>query len=216
MPPLTKRQFDRWAVRLKWSNLCYVELIPQYMQLFWSLTKSSRDGHMLWSQKQAGNLIFIRGGPAYNLNWVADVFILLYSQFYFSRRLQKTENLWHPGSRRFGKPYACSFLEPRYIMLASWKELFYAVLALSKPAFQQCRSIRTYAHTEWHIWLNSRYQLSRIGEPDDKQNGGQSVRHIAFDTFAWGLGQSDLWLVHGLALTLVLMPTQFSLVKATT
>ena len=104
MPPLTKRQFDRWAVRLKWSNLCYVELIPQCMQLFWSLTESSRDGHMLWSQKQAGNLIFIRGGPAYNLNWVADVFILLYSQFYFSRRLQKTETNLVPRVLSYPSP----------------------------------------------------------------------------------------------------------------
>ena len=34
--------------------------------------------------------------------------------------------------------------------------------------------------------------------------------------FTWGLGQSDPWLVHGLVLMLVLMSTQFSLVKATT
>ena len=26
---------------------------------------------------------------------------------------------------------------------------------------------------------------------DDKQDGGRSVRHIAFDKSAWGLGQSD-------------------------
>ena len=53
-------------------------------------------------------------------------------------------------------------------------------------------------------------------QPNDKQDGGRSVRHIAFDMFEWGLGQSDLWLVHGLVLMLVLMSTQFSLVKATT
>ena len=55
-------------------------------------------------------------------------------------------------------------------------------------------------------------------QPNDKQDGGQSVRHIAFDMFAWGLGQSDLWLVHGLVLTcmLVLISIQFSLFKATT
>jgi len=161
MPPLTKRQFDWWAVRLKWSNLCYVELIhvcSYFEVLLKALETDICSGH---KSKPCRNLIFLRDVPAYSLNWVADVFILLYLQFYFSRRLQKTENLWHPGSRRFGKPYACSFLEPRYIMLASWKELFYAVLALSKPAFQQCRSIRTYAHTECHIWLDSRYQLSR-------------------------------------------------------
>ena len=54
--------------------------------------------------------------------------------------------------------------------------------------------------------------------PNDKQDGGQSVRHIAFDMFAWGLGQSDLWLVHGLVLTcmLVLISIRFSLFKATT
>ena len=34
--------------------------------------------------------------------------------------------------------------------------------------------------------------------------------------FTWGLSQSDLWLVHCLVLMLVLMSTQFSLVKATT
>ena len=53
-------------------------------------------------------------------------------------------------------------------------------------------------------------------QPNDKQDGRQSVRRIAFDMFAWGLGQSDLWLVHSLVLMLVLMSTQFSLVKATT
>ena len=55
-------------------------------------------------------------------------------------------------------------------------------------------------------------------QPNDKQDGGQSVRHIAFDMFAWGLGQSDLWLVHGLVLTcmLGLISIQFSLFKATT
>ena len=31
-----------------------------------------------------------------------------------------------------------------------------------------------------------------------------SFRHIAFDTFARGQGQSDLWLVHGLVLMLML------------
>ena len=41
-----------------------------------------------------------------------------------------------------------------------------------------------------------------------------AVRHMTFDMFAWGLGKSDLWLVHGLVL--VLMSTPFSLVKATT
>ena len=50
----------------------------------------------------------------------------------------------------------------------------------------------------------------------DKQDGGRFVCHIAFDMFAWGLGQSGLWLVHGLVLMLVLMSTPFSLVKATT
>ena len=35
---------------------------------------------MLWSQKQADNLIFIWGGPAYNLNWVADVFLYSYTR----------------------------------------------------------------------------------------------------------------------------------------
>ena len=37
-------------------------------------------------------------------------------------------------------------------------------------------------------------------QPDDKQDGARRVRYIAFDMFAWGLGQSDLWLVHGLVL----------------
>ena len=53
-------------------------------------------------------------------------------------------------------------------------------------------------------------------QSDDKQDGGRFVRHIAFDMLAWGLGQSGLWLVHGIVLMLVLMSTQFSLVKATT
>ena len=44
-------------------------------------------------------------------------------------------------------------------MLASWKELFYAVSALSKAWFSPAHkhlsiSIRTYARAEWHIWLN--------------------------------------------------------------
>ena len=50
----------------------------------------------------------------------------------------------------------------------------------------------------------------------DKQDGGRFVRHIAFNMFAWVLGQSGLWLVHDLVLMLVLMSTSFSLVKATT
>ena len=51
-------------------------------------------------------------------------------------------------------------------------------------------------------------------QPVDKQDGGRSFCHIAFDMFAWGLGQSELWLVHSLVLMLVLMLTPFSLVKA--
>ena len=53
-------------------------------------------------------------------------------------------------------------------------------------------------------------------QPDDREDGGQSVHHIAFDLFALGLGQSDLRLVHSLVLMLVLMSTLFSLVKVTT
>ena len=53
-------------------------------------------------------------------------------------------------------------------------------------------------------------------QPDGKQDGGRFVRHIAFDMFAWGLGQNDLWMVHGVVLMFVLMSTPFSLVKATT
>ena len=53
-------------------------------------------------------------------------------------------------------------------------------------------------------------------QPDDKQDGGRGLRHIAFDMFARGLGQSDLCLVQGLVLMLVLMLTLFSLDKATT
>ena len=49
-------------------------------------------------------------------------------------------------------------------------------------------------------------------QPDDKQDGAQSIHHIAFYMFAWVLGQSDLWLVNGL----VLMLTPFLVVKATT
>ena len=53
-------------------------------------------------------------------------------------------------------------------------------------------------------------------QPIDKQDGGWSICHIAFYTFEWGLCQSDLWLVLSLVLMLVLMLTQFSLVKAMT
>ena len=50
----------------------------------------------------------------------------------------------------------------------------------------------------------------------DKQDGGRFVRHNAFDMFAWGLGQSGLWLVHSIVLMQVRTSTPFSLVKATT
>ena len=53
---------------------------------------------MLWSQKQAGNLIFIRGGPAYNLNWVGDVFILLYSSFIFLGAYRKLKTSGTQGA----------------------------------------------------------------------------------------------------------------------
>ena len=46
-------------------------------------------------------------------------------------------------------------------------------------------SIRRGAHAEWY------------------QDDGRSIRHITFDMFAWGLGQSHLSLVHGLLLMLV-------------
>ena len=39
-------------------------------------------------------------------------------------------------------------------------------------------------------------------QPNGKQDGGRFIRHIAFDMFAWGLGQSGLWLAHGLVLML--------------
>ena len=42
-------------------------------------------------------------------------------------------------------------------------------------------------------------------QPNGKQDGGRTVRHIAFDMFAWGLGQSGLWLAHGKVLMLVLI-----------
>ena len=50
---------------------------------------------------------------------------------------------------------------------------------------------------------------------NDKQDGRWRIRHIALDMFAWGLGQSDLPLVHSLVLMLVLISTMFSLVKVT-
>ena len=46
-------------------------------------------------------------------------------------------------------------------------------------------------------------------KPDDKQDDGRFVRHITYDMFALSLGQSDLRLVHGLALMLVLLSTRF-------
>ena len=54
-------------------------------------------------------------------------------------------------------------------------------------------TITRYARAEWHIWL---ILDTSSPQPDDKQDSGWSVRHIAFDMFAWGLGHSDLWLVH--------------------
>ena len=71
--------------------------------------------------------------------------------------------------------------------------------------------------SQWHIWLSSRYHWAlSFPQHCDKQDGGRFVRHIAFNMFAWVLGQSGLWLVHDLVLMLVLMSTSFSLVKATT
>ena len=56
-----------------------------------------------------------------------------------------------------------------------------------KPGFHRriSISIRRGAHAEWY------------------QDDGRSIRRITFDMFAWGLGQSHLWLVHGLVLMLV-------------
>ena len=57
------------------------------------------------------------------------------------------------------------------------------------------------AHTHKHKDIRTRRmayltQFSIPGlpprQPDDKQDGARSVRHIAFDMFAWGMGQSDL------------------------
>ena len=73
--------------------------------------------------------------------------------------------------------------------------------------------IRTYAPTRRMAYL-TQFSIPALLISDDKQDNGRSVRHIAFDMFEWGLGQSDLWLVHGLVLMLVLMSTSFSLVKA--
>ena len=42
-------------------------------------------------------------------------------------------------------------------------------------------------------------------QPNGKQDGGRFIRHIAFDMFARGLGQSGLWLAHGKVLMLVLI-----------
>ena len=58
-----------------------------------------------------------------------------------------------------------------------------------------------YHHPLMLVWLFNKHEASAIS---------------LFDVFAWGLGQSDLWLFHGLVLMLVLISTRFSLVKATT
>ena len=73
--------------------------------------------------------------------------------------------------------------------------------------------IRTYAATRRMAYL-TQFSIPALLISNDKQDGGRSVRHIAFDMFEWGLGQSDLRLVHGLVLMFVLMSTSFSLVKA--
>ena len=74
-------------------------------------------------------------------------------------------------------------------------------------------SISTYARAEWHIWLNSRYHWAFLNSVINKMADVSSA--ILPLIHAWGLGQSGLWLVHGLVLMLLLMSTPFSLVKAT-
>ena len=50
-------------------------------------------------------------------------------------------------------------------------------------------------------------------QANDKQDGGRSVRHIAFDMFAWGLGQSGLHWSTALCLCMCLCRPSFHLSK---
>ena len=70
-------------------------------------------------------------------------------------------------------------------------------------------------HTHRMAYL-TQFSIPALLNPDDEHDGAWRIRHIALDMFAWGLGQSDLPLVHSLVLMLVLISTMFSLVKATT
>ena len=88
----------------------------------------------------------------------------------------------------------------------------YSIDAISFIFSVNFTSAWTYARAEWHYCLYSRYQLSSTRWKTSRR----FVRHIAFEMFAWGLGQSGLWLVRGLVLMLVVMSIPFSLVKATT
>ena len=65
------------------------------------------------------------------------------------------------------------------------------------------------------LWLSAILKLDFSKSPGKSGSAspprGMKLGNIVFDMFSLGVGQSDLWLVHGRVLMLVLMSTPFSL-----
>ena len=90
-----------------------------------------------------------------------------------------------------------SFFEGILINISSKKNAFVRVFTLTS------------------LWLSAILKLDFSKSPGKSGSAspprGMKLGNIVFDMFSLGVGQSDLWLVHGRVLMLVLMSTPFSL-----